>query len=147
MITYSQFQAPVYMSTAMCHTCREKSTASLLISLNWRRIFVYSVNISCFKSNVIGMNYIGTYVARLKFCKIMIDQAISECHTIEVQKFVVSPMWVGTHAWSRVTHGIFSSFVRDCEGQQKFSCDRAWIGTNLMWPGCERDKIYRPSPV
>ena len=26
---------------------------------------------------------------------------------------------------SRVTHGIFSSFVRDCEGQQKFSCDRA----------------------
>ena len=54
---------------------------------------------------------------------------------IEVQKFV-SPMWVGTHAWSRMTHCIFYSFVRDCEGQQKFSCDRAWIGTNLMWAGC-----------
>ena len=66
---------------------------------------------------------------------------------LEVQKFVVSAMWVGTHVWSRVTHGIFSSFVRDCEGQQKNSCDRAWIGTNLMWTGCERDKIYRTSPV
>ena len=31
--------------------------------------------------------------------------------------------------------GIFSSFVRGCEGQQKFSCDPAWIGTNLMWAG------------
>ena len=42
-----------------------------------------------------------------------------ESSGLEVQKFVASPMWVGTHAWSRVTHSIFSSFVRDCEGQQK----------------------------
>ena len=63
------------------------------------------------------------------------------------KKIVVSPMWVGTHAWLRVTHGIFSAFVTDCRGQQKFSCDREWIGTNLMWAGCERDRIYTPSPV
>ena len=35
---------------------------------------------------------------------------------------------------SRVTHGIFSSFVRDCEGQEKFSCDHE---TGLI--SCERD--------
>ena len=68
-------------------------------------------------------------------------------YELEVQKFVVSPMWGGTHAWSRVTHSILSSFVGDCEGQQKFSCDRAWIWTNLMWTGCEQDRIYTTSPV
>ena len=83
----------------------------------------------------------GMYSALAGFCepgKLNINQELRRLFgvpTMHFSKFIFpcnrgSKICHESHVSrdSRVTHGIFSSFVRDCEGQQKFS----GIGTHLM---------------